>query len=88
MSSVPYTVEPMPWVLCFSTKARVMSQSSRPGGLGVGLYQCKQIVEAHRGTIQIRSAPGKGAQVRIEFPLPRPSDSLEKDVIAHSIMPS
>ena len=64
------------------------SQSSRPGGLGVGLYQCKQIVEAHRGTIQIRSDPGKGAQVRIELPLPRPPEGREKDVIAHSIMPS
>ena len=64
------------------------SQSSKPGGLGVGLYQCKQIVEAHRGTIQIRSDPGNGAQVRIEFPLPRSSNSLEKDVIAHSVMPS
>ena len=64
------------------------SQSSRPGGLGVGLYQCKQIVEAHRGTIQIRSDPGKGAQVRIELPLSRPPEGREKDVIAHSIMPS
>ena len=45
------------------------SQSSRPGGLGIGLYQCKQIVEAHRGTIQIRSEVGKGTQVRIELPL-------------------
>ncbi len=45
------------------------SQSSRPGGLGVGLYQCKQIVEAHRGTIQIRSGEGKGTQVRIELPV-------------------
>jgi putative PEP-CTERM system histidine kinase len=45
------------------------SQSSRPGGLGVGLYQCKQIVEAHRGTIQIRSEVGKGTQVKIELPL-------------------
>lgn len=45
------------------------SQSSRPGGLGVGLYQCKQIVEAHRGTIQIRSEEGKGTQVKIELPL-------------------
>ena len=45
------------------------SQSSRPGGLGVGLYQCKQIVEAHRGTIEIRSRPGEGTRVRIELPL-------------------
>ena len=49
------------------------SQSSRPGGLGVGLYQCKQIVEAHRGTIQIRSTVGKGTQVRVELPLNTPS---------------
>ena len=48
------------------------SQSSRPGGLGVGLYQCKQIVEAHRGTIQIRSEEGKGTQVKIELPLDLP----------------
>ena len=56
------------------------SQSSRPGGLGIGLYQCKQIVEAHRGTIQLRSEAGKGTQVRIEFPLPRQSNSLEPDL--------
>ena len=44
------------------------SQSSRPGGLGVGLYQCKQMVEAHRGTIEIRSQQGEGTQVKIELP--------------------
>jgi putative PEP-CTERM system histidine kinase len=44
------------------------SQSSRPGGLGVGLYQCKRIVEAHGGTIQIRSHVGSGSQVQIELP--------------------
>jgi|GEM_PF-794365 len=44
------------------------SQSSRPGGLGVGLYQCKQMVEAHRGTIEIRSQQGQGTQVKIELP--------------------
>jgi len=49
------------------------SQSSRPGGLGVGLYQCKQIVEAHRGIIQIKSVVGKGTQVRIELPLSAPA---------------
>lgn len=45
------------------------SQSSRPGGLGIGLYQCKKIVEAHGGTIQLRSEEGKGTQVRITLPL-------------------
>jgi len=45
------------------------SQSSRPGGLGVGLSQCKQIVEAHQDTIQIRSEAGKGTEVTIELPL-------------------
>lgn len=45
------------------------SQSSRPGGLGVGLYQCKKIIEAHGGTIQLRSEKGKGTQVRITLPL-------------------
>lgn len=60
------------------------SQSTRPGGLGVGLYQCKQIVEAHRGTIQIRSQAGRGTQVRIELPLPHSTENREKDLIAHS----
>jgi putative PEP-CTERM system histidine kinase len=52
------------------------SQSSRPGGLGIGLYQCKQIVEAHRGTIEIRSKQGQGTQVRIELP----HSGLKRDV--------
>ncbi|CUQ67421.1 putative Histidine kinase [Candidatus Nitrospira inopinata] len=51
------------------------SQSSRPGGLGVGLYQCKRIIEAHGGTITLCSAEGKGTRVRIELPL---ADSLYK----------
>ena len=54
------------------------AQSNRPGGLGVGLYQCKQIVEAHRGTIQVRSEVGKGTHVRIELPLALRSDAREK----------
>ncbi len=45
------------------------SQSSRPGGLGIGLYQCKKIIEAHGGAIQFHSEEGKGTQVRIALPL-------------------
>jgi hypothetical protein len=60
------------------------SQSSRPGGLGIGLYQCKQIVEAHRGTIQLRSEEGKGTQVRIELPIYRPPAPIDKDSLVRS----
>lgn len=52
------------------------SQSNRPGGLGVGLYQCKQIVEAHHGTIQLRSEEGKGTHVRIELPIYGPPATI------------
>ena len=60
------------------------SQSSRPGGLGIGLYQCKQIVEAHQGTIQMRSEEGKGTQVRIELPIHRPPVTIDEDAIVQS----
>jgi putative PEP-CTERM system histidine kinase len=44
-------------------------QSRKPGGLGVGLYQSKQIVEAHQGTILVQSQEGVGTQVRIALPI-------------------
>jgi putative PEP-CTERM system histidine kinase len=62
------------------------SQSSRPGGLGIGLYQCKRIVESHGGTIQIRSEEGKGTLVQIELPLP--ADGGTSPVMAHTAMSS
>ena len=62
------------------------SQSSRPGGLGIGLYQCKQIVEAHRGTIQVRSEVGKGTHVRIELPTCQSSGNREKTGLPHPAM--
>ena len=60
------------------------SQSSRPGGLGIGLYQCKQIVEAHGGTIQIRSEEGKGTQVTIELPVVPILEQRESDAMVHT----
>lgn len=60
------------------------SQSTRPGGLGIGLYQCKQIVEAHGGTIEIRSQEGKGTQLKIELPAAPVSESQASDSSAYS----
>lgn len=38
-------------------------------GSGVGLSIVKQIVEAHEGSISIKSKPGVGTSFRLEFPL-------------------
>lgn len=38
------------------------------GGLGLGLYVARQIVEAHGGEIRVESAPGKGATFIVELP--------------------
>ncbi|WP_437816477.1 sensor histidine kinase [Sorangium sp. So ce1078] len=39
------------------------------GGLGLGLYITRQIIEAHRGTIRVSSAPGQGATFTVELPI-------------------
>ncbi|MEJ2230334.1 MAG: PEP-CTERM system histidine kinase PrsK, partial [Nitrospirales bacterium] len=43
-------------------------QSSKKNGLGVGLFQCKRIVEDHQGIIHIESQEGRGTRVIITFP--------------------
>jgi signal transduction histidine kinase len=38
------------------------------GGLGLGLYITRQIVEAHGGTVRVSTAPGAGSTFTIELP--------------------
>jgi signal transduction histidine kinase len=43
--------------------------TTKSGGLGIGLFQSKKIMEAHQGTILVESEDGKGTKVRLIFPV-------------------
>lgn len=47
------------------------ADASRTGGdgVGLGLAICKSVVEAHGGTIEVQSEPGKGTCIKIQIPL-------------------
>jgi two-component system sensor histidine kinase HydH len=49
--------------------------STRSGGSGLGLPTTRKIVEAHGGTVAVRSEPGKGSQFTVRLPL----DAVPKD---------
>jgi putative PEP-CTERM system histidine kinase len=44
-------------------------QTTKKKGLGIGMFQSKMIVEAHRGKIQVESQPGAGTTFRVMLPL-------------------
>ena len=44
-------------------------QTTKKKGLGIGMFQSKIIVEAHRGNIQVESEPGKGTKFGVTLPL-------------------
>jgi putative PEP-CTERM system histidine kinase len=42
--------------------------TTKSGGLGIGLFHSKKIMEAHRGAILVESEKGKGTKVTLIFP--------------------
>ncbi len=51
------------------------------GGLGLGLYIARQIVEAHHGWIEVESAPGVGSTFRATLPWTRPAGGSVGELI-------
>jgi putative PEP-CTERM system histidine kinase len=44
-------------------------QTTKKKGLGIGMFQSKLIVEAHQGTLNVRSEPGRGTTFSVALPL-------------------
>jgi len=47
------------------------SNLRRTNGFGLGLVVCRRLVEAHGGSIRVKSVPGQGATFSISLPLRR-----------------
>jgi putative PEP-CTERM system histidine kinase len=43
--------------------------TTKSGGLGIGLFHSKKIMEAHDGTILVKSEEGKGTKITLMFPI-------------------
>lgn len=62
-----------------TNQLRIFEQFSRvanddgTGGLGLGLFITRQLVEAHGGTISVQSRPGEGAVFTVTLPLTPPA---------------
>jgi putative PEP-CTERM system histidine kinase len=51
-------------------------RTTKKGGLGIGMFQSKLIVEAHGGRISVISAPNNGTTFNILLPVPKINGSL------------
>jgi putative PEP-CTERM system histidine kinase len=51
-----------------STRLFKPFSSTKPHGLGIGMYQSREIIRAHRGRIEVISEPGKGTEFLIYLP--------------------
>lgn len=55
-----------------------VSDGSHKRGTGLGLFICKQIIQAHNGRISVKTVPGKGTTFRIELPAGQAGKSKER----------
>ena len=60
----------------FSTKKG--PDETGKGGTGVGLSSCRDIIEAHKGKIQVASTIGRGTAFTLKLPAAKPAETITK----------
>jgi signal transduction histidine kinase len=61
-------IQPEDQARLFQRFFRAPTVASRSGGLGLGLYLCRAIAEAHGGAVGVDSVPGEGATFWVDLP--------------------
>jgi PAS domain S-box-containing protein len=61
----------------FTTKAK---------GIGLGLVICKQLVDAHNGTITVKSKVGVGSEFIVELPIKAEKEIAEQSIFNYSTL--
>lgn len=59
----------------FARFERLVSNSRQRSGFGLGLWIVGRMVQAHGGSIEVRSRPGEGAAFRVTLPLAEPQEN-------------
>ena len=54
-------------------------QTTKQGGMGIGMYESHQYVSELGGTLQVDTAPGAGTRVTIELPLFEPTSATVEE---------
>uniref|UniRef100_A0A832I160 histidine kinase n=1 Tax=Eiseniibacteriota bacterium TaxID=2212470 RepID=A0A832I160_UNCEI len=58
--------------------------TTKPGGLGIGLAQVRSVIQAHGGTIDVRSRPGEGTTFVVRLPGAVPHGAGERRAAEHA----
>lgn len=64
---IPESVLPKLFQAYYTTKSG--PDESGKGGTGLGLFACRQIIEAHRGRIRVESTVGRGTCFTLKLPI-------------------
>jgi signal transduction histidine kinase/CheY-like chemotaxis protein len=72
----------------FEEFRQVGDPAGRQPGTGLGLALTKRLVEAHRGRIELESAPGEGSRFTVVFPGPMPARARPPDPSRDLPLPS